>query len=64
MEEKDIISKIKENDNEALKALYTLRNSVVKDLTLRGATKKDALDIFQDALIMFWRNVQMNKLNI
>ena len=62
MDDKSIIVKIKENDNEALKAIYTeMYDPVVNFLMKRGATKEDALDTFQEAIVMFYRNVQTEK---
>lgn len=62
MDDKAIISKIKDNDNEALKVLYSnMHDSVTTYLISKGATKEDAMDTFQEALLMFYRNVQNNK---
>lgn len=62
MDEKDVISRIRENDRTALKALYAqMHDPVVMYLMARGATKEDALDTFQDAMVLFYRNVQSNK---
>lgn len=64
MNEQNIISRIQDNDEETLRYLYIeMRHPITAMLIKNGAGKEDAMDIFQDALIAFYRNVQNKKIS-
>ncbi|WCO01075.1 RNA polymerase sigma factor [Psychroserpens ponticola] len=58
----DIVSAIKANDNGVLKSLYKANYYKVEGLVLKNnGTKDHAKDIYQDAFLAVWKNVQLDK---
>lgn len=56
------LSSIKNNDEKALKLLYQTNYLKVEKYVLENSgTTDEAKDIYQDAFIALWRNIQLNK---
>lgn len=58
----DQLAAIKQNDDAALKALYLENYSKVEAYVVKNhGTADEAKDIYQEAFIAVWRNIQLNK---
>lgn len=56
------LAAIKQNDDAALKALYLENYSKVEAYVMANSgTADEAKDIYQEAFIAVWRNIQLNK---
>ncbi|MEI9913190.1 MAG: sigma factor [Bacteroidota bacterium] len=56
------IRKLKANDEQALKALYAANYSKVENYVLdNSGSAEDAKDIYQEAFIAVWRNIQLDQ---
>ncbi|HYO23063.1 MAG TPA: RNA polymerase sigma factor [Flavisolibacter sp.] len=56
------LAAIRENDEAALKALYTENYRKVEAYVLANSgTADEAKDVYQEAFIAVWRNIQLNK---
>ncbi|MCB0462523.1 MAG: sigma-70 family RNA polymerase sigma factor [Flavobacteriaceae bacterium] len=61
-EQNQVIDAIKINDTDTLKHLYTTNYYKIEILILKNnGTKEHAKDIYQDAFLVFWRNVKQDK---
>lgn len=61
----DWISSIKANDQNALKELYAQNFEKIRVYILcNKGTEADVKDIFQEAFLAFWRNVQLDKFEV
>jgi RNA polymerase sigma factor (sigma-70 family) len=57
-----LLSAIRNNDEKALKVLYQNNYHKVKRYVLENTgTASDAKDIFQEAFIVMWRNIQLDR---
>ncbi len=64
MEEQQLISRIKDGDDTALKKVYEENRKAFLDFSSRyPLSKEDALDIYQDAVVAFCENVKKGKLD-
>jgi RNA polymerase sigma factor (sigma-70 family) len=59
---KDQLAAIKENNEAALKALYQQNYPKIESYVMaNNGTADEAKDIYQEAFIAVWRNIQLNK---
>jgi RNA polymerase sigma factor (sigma-70 family) len=62
MDVKKQISGIKENDDRVLQYIYTSNFSKIEHFVINNnGTDDDAKDIYQEAFLAVWRNIQMDK---
>ncbi|OJY88900.1 MAG: hypothetical protein BGP13_02465 [Sphingobacteriales bacterium 40-81] len=60
-----LIEAVKANDEKALKTLYNNNYSKVQQYVLQNSgTEEQAKDIYQDAFITTWRNIQLGKFKL
>ena len=58
------VDKLKRNDAEALRHLYLTNYKGIETYILKNSgTRDDAKDIYQEAFIAVWRNVQLDKVS-
>ncbi len=61
---KNWIEKLKGNDEQVLKAIYLANYARIERYVLNNSgTEADAKDIYQEAFITVWRNIQMDKVS-
>lgn len=64
MKDPELIKKIKEGDEEALRYIYQTNRKGFIDFSVRfNLEKEDVLDIYQDAVIVFYENARKGKLD-
>lgn len=58
----NLFEAIKRNDEEALKSFYVKNYAAVESYILvNKGTRDDAKDVYQEAFIAMWRNIQLDK---
>jgi RNA polymerase sigma factor (sigma-70 family) len=61
-QEVDFIEKLKRNDDQALRSFYAANYPRVQQYVMENSgTGADARDIYQEAFIAVWRNIQLDK---
>lgn len=61
----NLIQKLRENDQQTLQLLYVTNYPKIKNYILdNSGSDDDAKDIYQEAFIAVWRNIQLNKIEI
>ena len=60
----DLIQKLKANDGQALHSLYRANFPKIEKYVLdNNGSADDARDIYQDAFIALWRNIQLDRID-
>ncbi|WP_422103819.1 RNA polymerase sigma factor [Winogradskyella sp.] len=57
MKDKEIIERLKTGDESGLKYLYQYQNKITAYVIKNNGNEADAKDLFQDAIIVFYKNV-------
>ena len=60
----DLLQAIRNNDQQVLGELYTVNfDAVARYVQKNNGSEEDAKDIYQEAFLAAWRNIQLEKLN-